>query len=122
MKKLSTLLLAAVFALMSNSAWCAEDLEIINGERWVASSVEQKRAYLFGVGNMLELEEAMAGKDYEAMRKNSLVPVLLEGLSGISIADIITQLDKYYAEHPQNKTKPVIEVLYLDMAKPNLKR
>ncbi len=122
MKKISLLLLAITMTLLSTLAWSADDLEIINGERWVASSVEEKRAYLFGVGNMLELEQAMMGKNYEAMRKDSLVHVLLEGLSGISIADLMIKLDQYYANAPQNKKKAVIEVLYIDMAKANLKQ
>ncbi len=121
MKKLSVLFLASVFALLSTSVWCAQELEIINGERWTASSLEQKRAFLFGVGNILELEHAMAGESYEARRKDSIVHVLLEGLSGISIASLITQLDNYYAKHPDNKDRAVIEVLIIDMAKPNLK-
>ncbi len=121
MKKLSILLIAFVFTMLSTSAWCADDLEIINGGHWVTSTVEQKRAYLFGIGNMLEIEQAMAGDHYEAMREHSIMPVLLEGLSGISIADLVMQLDKYYAQHPKNMKKPVIEVLYIDMAKPNLK-
>jgi len=122
MTKISLLLLAATFALLSSSAWCANDLEIINGDRWIASNIDQKRAYLFGVGNMLELEQAMMGKEYENMRKSSIVHVLLEGLSGTSIADMIVQLDSYYAKSSNNKKKAVIEVLYVDMAKPNLKR
>lgn len=122
MKKVSILLIAAVFAVLSTSAWCEEDLQIINGGHWVASSMEQKRAFLFGVGNMLEIEQAMAGDKYETMRGHSIVPVLLEGLSGISIADLVMQLDKYYAEHPKDMDKAVIEVLYVDMAKPNLKK
>ena len=122
MKKISLLLLAITMTLLSTLAWSADELEIINGERWVASSVEEKRAYLFGVGNMLELEQAMMGKNYEAMRKDSLVHVLLEGLAGISIADLMIKLDQYYANAPQNKKKAVIEVLYIDMAKANLKQ
>jgi hypothetical protein len=121
MKKLSTLIVFFVFFTCSGSVWSNDDLEIINGGHWVSSSMEQKRAFLFGVGNMLEIEEAMAGDNYEAMRGHSIMHVLLEGLSGISIADLVVQLDKYYAEHPKNMKKAVIEVLYVDMAKANLK-
>ena len=121
MKKSSILLIAFVFVMLNTSAWSADDLEIINGGHWVTSSMEQKRAFLFGIGNMLEIEQAMVGDHYEAMREHSIVPVLLEGLSGISIADLVMQLDKYYAQHPQNMKKAVIEVLYVDMAKPKLK-
>jgi len=121
MKKSSILLIAFVFVMLNTSAWSADDLEIINGGHWVTSTMEQKRAFLFGIGNMLEIEQAMAGDHFEAMREHSIMPVLLEGLSGISIADLVMQLDKYYAQHPQNMKKAVIEVLYVDMAKPNLK-
>ena len=122
MKKFSILIIAIILAMLNTSAWCGDDLDIINGEHWVTSSLEQKRAFLFGVGNMLEIEQAMAGDNYEAMREHSIVPVLLEGLSGVSIANLVMQLDQYYAEYPQYLKKAVIEVLYLDMAKPNLKK
>ena len=120
MKKLSILFVFFIFLIINISAWSAEDLEIINGGHWVTSTVEQKRAFLFGVGNMLEIEQAMAGDKYEDLRGHSIVPVLLEGLSGISIADLIMKLNKYYAEQPQDENKAVIEVLY-HMAKANMK-
>ena len=49
-----------LFAVLGATAWAAEDLVIVNGEHWTDSSLEQKRAYLFGVGNVLEIEQAMA--------------------------------------------------------------
>lgn len=52
------------------------------------------------VGNLLEIEEAMAGEHYASMRGHSIVPVLMECLSGTSIADMVAQLDKFYADHP----------------------
>ena len=120
MKKIFTFLAVVLFSVIGTTAWADQDLVIVNGEHWVDSSHEQKRAYLFGVGNVLVIERAMAGDDYEAMRGRSLVPVLLEGLAGNSIAGIVTQLDKYYADHPDQVTRPVLEVLYLEMALPNL--
>ena len=120
MKKLLILLLPVLLAVSGTAAWAAQDLAIVTGEHWVSSSLEQKRAYLFGVGNVLEIEQAMAGDDYESMRGRSIVPVLLEGLSGVGIANIVTQLDKFYVDHPDQATRPVIEVLYLEMALPNM--
>lgn len=125
MKRLSNILLPALLVVLSTTAWAAQqperDLEIITGTHWVASSMEQKRAFLFGVGNMLELEQAMAGDNYESMRGRSIVPVLLEGLSGTPLQDIITQLDKFYADHPDQLGRAVIGVMYIDMALPNIK-
>lgn len=124
MKRLTILLLPVFFAVLSVSAWASEnvaaDLTIVTGEHWSTASLEQKRAYLFGVGNVLEIEQAMAGEQYATMRERSLVPVLLEGLSGISISDIVVQIDKYYADHPDRINRPVLEVMYLEMALPRL--
>jgi len=120
MKKLFTLLIPVLLAVLGATVWAAQDLVIVNGEHWVDSSHEQKRAYLFGIGNVLEIEQAMAGDDYESMRGRSIVPVLLEGLAGTPIDKIVTQLDKFYADHADQIKRPVIEVLYLEMALPNL--
>lgn len=124
MKRLSVLLLPVLLVLLSMAASAAQqpalDLRIVTGEEWVQSSLEQKRAYLFGIGNMLEIEQAMVGGDYKAMRGQSIFPVLLGGLSGTSIADMVAQLDAFYAAHPDQITRPVIEVLYLEMALPKV--
>lgn len=120
MKKLLALLLPVLLTVFGTTAWAAGDLEFVNGEHWMSSSLEQKRAYLFGIGNVLELEQAMAGDDYEARRGSSIIHVLLNGLSGVSIANMVTQLDKFYTDHSEQINRPVIEVMYLEMALPKL--
>jgi hypothetical protein len=124
MKRLTDLLLPILLAVLSMTAWAGEkpeaDLTIVNGEHWMSASLEQKRSYLFGIGNLLEIEQAMAGDDYQSMRGRSIVPVLLEGLSGVSIADMVAQLDEFYADHPDQIKRPVIGVLYIEMALPRL--
>lgn len=123
MKSLSAILLPVFLVVLSATAWAAEeparDLTIVTGVHWVDASLEQKRAFLFGVGNVLEIEQAMAGENYEAMRGRSIVPVLLEGLSGTSIADMITQVDTFYAANADQIDRAVIGVLYTEMALPN---
>lgn len=124
MRSLLVLSLSFFLAALSLAAWAApqpaDDLQIVTGEHWVNASLQEKRAFLFGVGNMLEIEQAMAGDSYEEMRGRSIVPVLLEGLSGISIADIVMQLDAFYAGNPDQIARSVLEVLYLEMALPRL--
>lgn len=124
MKKLTVLLPMLLLAALSMGAWAAqqpaEDLGIVTGEHWVGSSLEQKRAFLFGVGNVLEIGQAMAGDDYEKLRGISILPVLLEGLTGVGIAEMVTQVDAYYASNPDQLSRSVIEVLYVEMALPRL--
>ena len=76
--------------------------------------------YLCGVGNGWQSERAMAGDGYQDLRDNSIVPVLLDGLSGVHLDTIVMQLDKYYADNPAQSKRSVIEVLYLEMTLPNL--
>ena len=122
MNKLSIMLIAILLAVFSSLAWAEKDLDIVNGVHWIDSSLEQKRAFMFGVGNVLEIEQAMAGNNLKAKHGSSIVPVLLEGLSGVSIADIVKQLDKYYMDNPKQTKRAVIEVLYIEMALPNLSK
>ncbi len=125
MKSLSSVLVSFLLVILGTTAWAAQqparDLAIVTGVHWVDSSQEQKRAFLFGVGNVLEIEQAMAGDRYQTMKGHSIVPVLLEGLSGTPIAIIVKQLDEFYANHADQITRPVIEVLYIEMALPNMK-
>jgi hypothetical protein len=120
MKKLYLLLFSILLVTSSSHIWAQDDLQIVTGEHWVKSSLEQKRAYLFGVGNMLEIEQAMIGDNYKSMSGKSIIPTLLDGLSGVSIANLVKQLDLYYSQHPKQNKRAVIEVLYIEMASPNL--
>jgi len=116
------MLLAAFCSMTVAGQQPAKDLQIVNGDHWVAAELDEKRAYLFGVGNVLEIEQAMAGDSFAAMRGRSIVPVLLNGLSGMPIADIVAKLDGFYADHPDQTKRPVLEVLYLEMALPRMAR
>jgi len=121
-KSFLPILLAAFCSMTLAGQQPAKDLTIVNGNHWVAAELDEKRAYLFGVGNVLEIEQAMAGASFAAMRGRSIVPVLLNGHSGISIADIVAMLDGFYADHPDQTKRPVLEVLYLEMALPRMTR
>jgi len=111
---------------LSTAAWSAQhtpqDLPIVTGEHWTTADLTQKRAFLIGIGNVLEIEQAMAGDNLASMRGRSIVPVLLNGLSGVGIANLVTELDTYYQGNPDQRKRPVLEVLYVEMALPRMKR
>lgn len=98
------------------------DLVIVTGVHWTTASKDEKVAYLFGIGNMLEVEQAMQGKNpSKLIRNNSIVPVLIEGLSGISITKLREMLDQWYEKNPGQLKRSVIEILYHDFALPNVR-
>ena len=97
------------------------DLVIITGVHWTTASHDEKVAYLFGIGNMLEIEQAMQGKNPSShIRKNSIVPVLIEGLTGTSMTKVREMLDQWYEKNPGQRNRSVIEVLYTEFAVPNI--
>ncbi len=126
MKRLCFSLLAIMLTVVSGVAWSAQptpqDLPLVTGEHWTTADLAQKRAFLIGIGNVLEVEQAMAGDNLMAMRGRSIVPVLLNGLSGVGIPDMVSQLDTYYSGNPEQLNRPVLEVLYVEMALPRMKR
>ena len=93
------------------------DMPFVTGTHWTQSSDKQKRAYLYGIGNMLELQQALAEK---GGAKSEFVDVMIRGLSPMDLAGVIKALDTWYAENADEINRPVIEVMYLKIAVPNL--
>ena len=126
MKRLCFSFLAIMLAALSGVAWSAQhtpqDLPLVTGEHWTTADLTQKRAFLIGIGHVMEVEQAMAGDELAAMRGRSIVPVLLNGLSGVGLPDMVAQLDTYYSGNPEQLKRPVLEVLYIEMALPRMKR
>ena len=124
MKRISIVATCLFFLLLCTAVWGGEkedpDLAIVTGIHWTTASRDEKVAYLFGIGNMLEIEQAMQGKNPSShIRNNSIVPVLIEGLSGLSITKLRKMLDQWYEKKPDQLKRPVIEVLYTEFALPN---
>ncbi|MGB5202307.1 MAG: hypothetical protein WBN68_21825 [Sedimenticolaceae bacterium] len=126
MKRLFVPFVSIMLLALSIAAWSAQhtpqDLPLVTGEHWTTADLAQKRAFLIGIGNVLEVEQAMAGDNLAAMRGRSIVPVLLNGLSGVGLPDMVAELDTYYSGNPEQLKRPVLEVLYLEMALPRMER
>ena len=126
MKRIAIVATCIPLLFLCTAAWAGEkedpDLIIVTGEHWTTASRDEKVAYLFGIGNMLEVEQAMQGKNpSKLIRSNSIVPVLIEGLSGMSITKLKEMLDQWYKNKPNQLKLSVIEVLYTEFALPNIR-
>ena len=68
--------------LLSTAAWSApqvgRDLGIVTSEERVQSSLEQKRAYLFGIGNMLEIEPMICHTPVDQGRAGRIFDIRIE--------------------------------------------
>jgi len=105
-------------SMLQVSAAPAADMKFVTGTHWSQSTVELRKAYLYGIGNMVEMEQAM--HDPSITSKNSMVPVLVRGLSPMNLEQVENALTNWYASHPEQADRPVLDVLYTEIALPRL--
>ena len=95
----------------------SEDLVMITGTHWTQSARDSKLAFLMGLGNFFEVEQALR-KDNPPKDDESLIPVFARGLDDLTLTEIMQELDKWYATNSDRLYRPVIETLYFEIALP----
>ncbi|MEZ5592161.1 MAG: hypothetical protein R3F53_16195 [Gammaproteobacteria bacterium] len=94
------------------------DAPIATGEHWTSAQPNAKLAYLLGIVNMLEIEQALQ-VDTPPADNASLVPVMVRGLKDMTLNQIREALDGWYSDHPDQLSRPVMETIWFELAKPN---
>jgi len=116
---------AIVAACMTLTMVCgtahSDEVPLATGKHWTDSSEQQKKAYLIGIANVLQLEIA-----YEAGNPppdtQSLVPRFAKGLKGQTLDTVRDRLDRWYATHPDQLQRPVIETIWFEIVAPGLQQ
>lgn len=115
--------LLAVFAallLLASGVARAEEIPLVTGVHWTSASVEQKKAYLIGIANIMQLEAA-----YEAGHPpgdgQSVIPRFVRGLKGQTLDSVRQALDTWYAGHADQLQRPVIETIWFELVVPGLR-
>ena len=86
---------------------------LVDGKHWQSSTVQERRAYLIGVSNVISV-----GARYDTRRgdKDTFALSAQSGLSGIQLEPAITAIDAWYSAHPAELDKPVLSVLWREIA------
>ena len=111
---LPALLLAFLMAATTN-AFAGKEV-MVTGFEWTQAVDQGKKGFLVGLGTMVEIEP-----EFQAInppKGKSSIPTLHEGLSKFTYTEIQDAVDSYYAENPNDLSKPVIHVIW-DLAKAN---
>lgn len=120
--RLGTLVLAAWVSLVTASATVhAEGVAMITGEQWMQSSEPLKKVYLIGIANAYEVESAYHGTKPPS-DEHSLIPRFGRGLKGQTLDTVRERLNQWYAAHPDQVKRPVIETIWFEMVLPGLKQ
>jgi hypothetical protein len=115
---------AAMFAvlvtLMMAGSALAQEVPLVTGEHWTKSSEEAKKAYLVGMANIVAVELAHEGAT-PVSDTQSILPRMVKGLKGQTLDTVRDGLNKWYAAHPDQLQRPVVETIWFEMVVPGLK-
>jgi hypothetical protein len=98
----------------------ADEVPLVTGEQWMRSTNELKKAYLVGLANALQVENAYQGTSPPSDAQ-SIVPRFARGLKGQTLDSVRESLDRWYAAHPDRLQRPVIETVWFEMVVPGLR-
>lgn len=115
----ASLVFALIGGLIHATLAFADDVPIVTGVHWTRSSEQLKKAYLVGVANLVQVEAAYEGANPPADAQ-SFVPRLAKGLKGQTLDSVRETLDRWYAAHPEQLSRPVLETIWFEIAVPGL--
>ena len=118
---LQAVMLVSAMTLALLAGGTRAEVLMVNGEHWVKSSDEQKKAYLFGVANMAQIEFAYQGPS-PVHETQSAVTKMHKGLNGQTIDSVLAKLNAWYVAHADRLQQPVIETIWFEMVVPGLKK
>jgi hypothetical protein len=91
----------------------------LTGKVWVTMSQDQKVGYLWGAGDVVDVEQELMSRFPELKVENFSMKVL-EGLGDVAMNDIIATVDRWYETNPDKLDVAVLRVIWDNMIKPNL--
>ena len=118
----SVFLFCLVLGMGSNDVIAAEEIKapLLTGLTWVKMSQDQKAAYIWGAGDIIDLEQEIM-EIYPELKRESFVAKAVEGIGDVQINEIVSNVDQFYNAHPDQANLSVIRVIWNTMIKPNIK-
>ena len=115
LKSIKPLLVGAVMLAAAAMPARAGDVPLVTGEHWTKASDAEKKAFLAGAANVISIEYELRKND----RRNppGMINALITNLQPMTLTDISKAVDDYYAAHPDQSSRTVIEVIVTDVAK-----
>lgn len=118
----NTLLICMLIAAFSSSTFAKEEIKapLLTGELWVNMSSDQKSAYIWGAGDIVDLEQEFM-EIYPELKRESFSMKAVEGIGDVTINEIVATVDAFYKNNPEKVDLSVIRVIWDEMIKPNIK-
>lgn len=115
-KSLLRLLVGLVLTLLlAVPALAAEyEVPVVTGEHWLKSSPQERKAFLVGAATIIELEQEVQGDNPP---QKTTIDIWCKGLAPYSFDQMVTAIDQWYAANPDKVARPVVEVMWYELAK-----
>ena len=110
------LVLLALSVTLGISMMAKAEVGQIDGHIWTASSLDEKRAYLMGVSNVVAVNRALQIK-HDMLEPNSAVNRIAAAMDGATIDAAIARIDSWYGGDASKLDTPVLGVIWLGMVK-----
>ena len=112
---------ACMVLLLTCGGVGAAEVPLVDGTHWTRSSDEVKKAYLIGLANLVQVEAAYYA-DNPALNESGFSPRVARGMKGQTLVGVLEALDKWYADHPEQLQRPVVETIWFEMVVPALRQ
>ena len=119
---LNFVLICMLLAAWSSNVSAKEEIKapLLTGNTWIIMSQDQKTAYIWGAGDIVDLEQEIM-EIYPELKRESFVTKAVEGIGDVKINDIVSTVDAFYNDNPDQVNLSVIRVVWDTMIKPNIK-
>ena len=97
----------------------AQEVPVVTGEHWTKSGPDQKKAYLLGIANLVQVELAYFGGN-PPTDNQSFIPRMARGLRAETIDSVRNAVDRWYAANPTRLSRPVLDVIWGEVVVPGL--
>jgi hypothetical protein len=113
--------IACLALVMIASSVAADEVPMVTGEHWTKSSPTVQKAYLIGIANVLQIESAYQGENPPS-DSQSVVPRFVKGIKGQTLDSVRDELNRWYAEHPNELRRPVLGIIWFEIVVPGLQK
>jgi hypothetical protein len=116
-----TVMMGLVFG--GASVWAAQN--VLTGKTWVQMTHEQKVAYIWGAGDVVDVEQELMNI-YPELRVENLSFKAVEAAQvakaegEYTVNDIVAGVDEWYRSNPDKRDTAVLRVIWDLMIKPKL--
>ena len=107
----------------------ANPVDQLSGAVWQKTPEAEKLAFLFGVETAITVEYFVNGKVVEKATKEGKRPVYtlspfekgwMKAFKGVNRAEVAKMVDAWFAANPQQLDRPVMSVIWYEIAVPRL--